>query len=237
MLKKRTRTVKRSTPPAAEQVYTGPLPKSATGWRDSLILVPVEDAPEAPCFVPVNPLGVPPETYYVFDSSLQRVVYMMSRDAQGVSIAWDTDREGRYFLRAKRALICPRFVEYSYDTTNALLAGESWTYSHPNYKGSLGGKLPEKGYKDYSSPRTRAAARKPDVIRKIEETAAAKRASKRIKPLPVRKTVSKAAESNAERLMSDKGALDQAAQKAADDLTKAYGKTVRKPLKKIGHRK
>lgn len=226
MLKKIKPVAKRKTriasiPPAAERTYDGELPESAEDWRDGLVLVPIADRPDAAQFPKCHPGGVPPETYYVFDPKVSRCVYMLSRDAQSVSIAWDTDRDGRYFLRARRDLLCPRYVEYSYDHTNAFIAGEHWSHSHPNYRGSLSGK--DIGtYEDYQSPKTRALGRKKRLEKPSKAT---KRIGGDMKPVVTKSAPKKrlGGKKTTDDIMQDRAALDNAAEDAAKELSAAFG--------------
>lgn len=216
--KKRTALAKPSIPPVAERVYTGPLPKHKK-YRDDLILIAVADAPDAEQFPKCNPAGIPPETFYAFDTGKKRCAHMVSYDAHGVGIAWDTDRDGRYFLRVGRDLLAPRYIEYSYDYANAEKAGEHWSHSHPNYRGSLSGKLDVGAYKDYSSPRTRADARRKPL-------SATKRIGGTTKPSAARKPLRKSLGGGATTTAHMEGGavLDQAAEKAAESMTQGFGK-------------
>lgn len=219
-LKKRLKPISksRSAPPVAEQVYEGELP-SATEYRDGLLMVSLDSAPDVPQFPKCDPKGVPPKTFYVFDPEKGRCVHMLSFDAYDIGIAWDTDRDGRYFLRARRALLCPRYVEYSYDASEVIKAGGYWSRSHPNYSGTLSASVSPGVYADYQSPRTRADARKKPL----------KRSGSLTRP----RTLPKAADAPRKRLggrkttdhdINDQAATDQAAREAAADLTASFGK-------------
>lgn len=221
--KKPTRKRRTSTPPDAEQMYDGPLPKSTRKHEGTLYLVPLADAPDAPQFPKCNPQGVPPETYYVFDKSVMRCRHMISYDAHGVGIAWDTDRDSRYFLRNGRPLLAPRYVEYSYDHSNAEKAGEWWSHSHPNYRGSLSGKLSIGTYDDYSTPKTRAEARRKAAGK---PSPALKRIGGVMKPEITKRAPAKrlGGSKTTDEVMTDRSKLDKAAQSAADDLSASFGK-------------
>lgn len=145
-------------PKSATPKYDGPLPKSAQDYRDDLKLVPLKDRPDHRAFPAVNPLGVPPETYYVFDPADQRCSHMVSMDPMSESwLAWDSDRDGRYFTRVPRPLLCPRSIEYSYDSSVAQMNGEYWSHSHKSYLGSLSGTVDAEPYTQ--TPQTRREAR------------------------------------------------------------------------------
>ena len=198
------------------------MPKTKS-YRDGLVLVLVTDAPDVAQFPKCNPKGIPPETFYVFDPEKKRCVHMLSFDAHGIGIAWDTDRDGRYFLRTGRALLAPRYVEYSYDYSNAEKAGEHWSHSHKNYRGSLSGRLDIAAYENYSSPRTRA-----DDRRKAAEkpSAGPKRIGGATRPATTQKPLRKRLGGGATKAEHIEGgaALDKAAADAADAMTKNFGK-------------
>lgn len=115
-------------------------PEGTLPYRDGLVLLPYSEAPLTDShFVPINPLGVPPKTFYVLNLEERRAVHMVSQDEDGTYVAWDTDRDFRYFMRARNPLVCPRSIEYIYDASVAIKAGENWGPSHPNYRGTLTG--------------------------------------------------------------------------------------------------
>lgn len=127
--------------------------------REHLVMVPVDKAPNDPHFPKVSKL-VPPETYYVFDPDIHEVVHMCSIDATGTPLAWDTDRDGRYFRQARRPLIAPRAIEYCWDASRAFAAGDDWWPGHRDYRGTLGSRREAPGtYTDFNSASTRKAAR------------------------------------------------------------------------------
>lgn len=149
--------------------YDGRLPKSAVPHHAeaNLALIPIQDAPGDEHFVPVDETRVPPETYFVFDVRTNQIVHMVSQCGHSL-IAWDTDREGRYFRSPrKQPLVCPRSVEYSYDSARAFENGEDWSPVHPDYKGTL------------SSRRASDPKPEPTVRRPLHKPATAPK-----KPLP-----------------------------------------------------
>lgn len=112
--------------------------------NDDLLLVEVAKAPDHAAFPKVNTRLCPPDTFYAYNLDTDEVDHMVSIDAFGTCLAWDTDRSGRYFKRADRPLVAPRSIEYCYDSSVALEAGEQWGVTHKNYTGTLGGKRPDK---------------------------------------------------------------------------------------------
>lgn len=249
--KKKTPVVKTRPvgPTAADRVFDGELPEGGEYLRDGIYLVHYRDAPKNEiAFPPVDTKGVPPETYYAFDESTKRVEFMYSVDAFGVGIAWDTDRDARYFARLGRnkygerlKLQCPRYVEYTYDCSNALKAGEHWSHSHPNYSGSL--RHRKGGYPDRATPSVPATRKKPSEaasggILTPSTRPALPRKNARTGTLPTkptaplrRKAIKR--EDESELLTAkglDKSKLDQAAASMVDDFDKAFAKST--PLKR-----
>ncbi|QZE10848.1 hypothetical protein SEA_CHISANAKITSUNE_82 [Gordonia phage ChisanaKitsune] len=234
-VKKRSITKKNiEVPKIATPKFDGRLPKSAKEYRDDLMMIPVADRPDHPTFPRVNPKGVPPETYYVYDPEDQRCTHMVSLDPISNSwLAWDSDRDGRYFTRVPRPLLCPRSIEYAYDTSVAQLAGEHWSHSHKNYLGSLSGRIDAEPYTQ--TPQTRKMARTAPSAAKTtglsRKGAAAKPATPPLKP----KRSLKPREADSD-LLNSKGLDRKRLQSTAEDLVKDYdrmfGESVKAPAKK-----
>lgn len=231
-------------------MYDGDLPDSAEELREGMYLIPITDpvAAEHPlAFPPVDGKAVPPDTFYAFDESTSRVEFMYSMDAQNIGIAWDVDRDGRYFARLgyrhgeRVKLQCPRFVEYSYDCSNAIVAGEEWHRNHRNYMGSLNHR--SGGYPDRSAPSVPAQ-------RKVTSMAQREAARTAVKPpLPKRGAPAEPAtrilptqggrkplprKKDAESGLLNNGRLDKSAlDKTASDMVKKYDDHFGAPVKKV----
>ena len=117
--------------------YTGPEVIGRQRNEDPQMFVAIENAPDHPQFPKLMPGCYPPKTWYVFNPETGYCDGMYSLDDAGVGISWDSDYSGRYFTRVTQPLQCPRYVEWAYDSSKALEAGESFTPSHPSYRGSL----------------------------------------------------------------------------------------------------
>lgn len=226
-------------PKSATPKYDGPLPKSAQDYRDDLKLIPLDDRPDHRAFPKVNKLGVPPETYYVYDPADRRCSHMVSLDPQSQSwMAWDSDRDGRYFTRVPRPLLCPRSIEYSYDTSVAMMNGEYWSHSHKNYLGSLSGRVEAEPYTQ--TPQTRREARTAKPAAKtggLSRKAPAKSAALGAGLKPKRTLTPKRRDADSDILSNgslDRGRLQSQAENLADDYDRMFAESTKKtaPAKK-----
>lgn len=171
--------------PMPDECFVGGIPHPN---RSGFTLIPAL-ADGIPNYLPPVDLDqVPPDTYYVVDDSTRMVTSMASIDAQDVLVAWDIDREGRYFLRVRRALMCPRAIEHFYDRARVEVeeGKEAWNRGHPDWNGSLTAKLrtPSR-YDDYNSPATREVARKrlPGASKTVELPTSGDAGKKRLTPI------------------------------------------------------
>lgn len=233
-LPKKTRSLKRTTQTVdkAHTPYDGDVP-DGEAWRDGLILIAPGDAPDHPQFPKLETGYNPPKTFYAFNPETMRTECMVSFDAFGISIAWDMDRSSRYFLRSLKPLMCPRFVEYSYDTSAALKAGEYWSHSHKNYRGSLQGEKPVVQPDHRKAPRgsKKLTPRKAVVTGKggkVTEPAKSE-ASKR----PLRRPQAEEQPVD-DQLLHDRGKMDAAAAGISASLSGKFGsgEPKRKSLKR-----
>jgi len=227
MLKKKRLVKKsrsRSSSLKATEPFDGPVPKGDE-WRDGLILVLPEDAPDDPNFPKLQKGCYPPETYYAFNPETMRTECMVSYDAYGVGISWDMDRSMRYFLRCVRPIACPRFVEYSYDASNALKAGEHWSHSHANYRGSLSGEAALGAQPDH---RVAPRSKKKLGTRKATVTTGSSKTTKSLSKRPLSRPQTDEQPAD-DTLLHDKGKMDAAAADMSASLSQQFGK---KPLKR-----
>lgn len=206
--------------------YDGPEPKGRE-YRDDLILVSVEDAPDDPAFPKLQKGANPPETYYAYNTKTHRCEHMLSFDVFDIGIAWDMDYSGRYFTRCERNLRCPRSVEYSYDASNAIKAGEWWSHSHPNYRGSLSSRMDGSA----TQPDHRLA---PRAKRPLQRNTAPKTtvqtspvvSGNGTTPTKPKKSLRRKVEPESD-LLTDKGldqrALDENAKSMSEDLAGKFG--------------
>lgn len=230
---KKRKSLKRSTPTDAKPVqkatepYDGPVPEG-TEYRDDLILVSIADAPDHPMFPKLGKDAYPPETFYAYNTKTHRTEHMLSYDAYNTGLAWDMDYSGRYFLRVERGLRCPRFIEYCYDSAKAQKAGEHWSHSHDDYKGSLSTRLSGSA----SQPDRRLA---PRAKRSLQRHTGAKTGSltkRPVAPMPEptparpKRSLKRRAEPES-NLLTDKGldrrALDENAKSLSEELAGKFG--------------
>lgn len=151
--------------------------------RPTIMLVPAMEAGLDKYLPPVALDRCPPETYYAVDKESRTVQSMVSVDADGIHLAWDIDREGRYFLRVRRPLIAPRSVEVVYDQARVIReeGKDAWTQSHKDWLGSLSGHV--KGDEPYPDRRT------PGRVERPSESLSGP--SKTLKPLTSKKPLPK----------------------------------------------
>lgn len=119
--------------------FTGAYESEPHPHVDTWVLIHHEDLPDIHWFPPVDAERVPPETFFVFDTESKTILHMASRDAHGVLVAWESDRDGRYFLRVRKPMWCPRSIELFYDRARVEVAEgkEAWHAGHKDWHGSL----------------------------------------------------------------------------------------------------
>ena len=217
LLRKKDRVT--STPTADRHMFTGLLPKGKPHPTvDDLVLIHHTKAPKDRNAFPAVTELVPPDTYHVFSKSLKRVVYMASIDALGTLLAWDTDKDGRYFMSG-RALIAPRFIEYCWDSSVAIAAGEKWDIHHRDYYGTLASKpAPSK-----LSPPISSGCRQPKRQEPVKPPA-----TQPAKPLK------RLAKATVDTDILKGGVLDQGKlNSAAHDVADKYANAFPAPVKKL----
>lgn len=160
------RLVKKSAPPQkkplkrkqasapAQSVLTLTYDGKVTGkkdpFREGCVMVDPKTAPSSPMFFRFNPDRTVPTSYYRFDKTKKRVTAVVSVMKDGLHVAWDTCGACFNYLhlcRCPNGISASRSVEYIFDSTNAILAGEEWSIHHPNYRGSLTAKQREREQK------------------------------------------------------------------------------------------
>jgi hypothetical protein len=223
--KKPLRKVRKTLPKTKVKVSRMPFEGEVHGiphpTRKGITLVHYDDAPTDRKFFPlIDPKGVPPKTYYAFDDESRRVTHLVSIDALGVLVSWDCDREFRYFTQARNPIRAPRSIEYMYDHSNAIAAGETWSHSHPNYTGSLASRRPVT--ERFVSKKVEIPTHRPSRASRAESAPAA----------PPKKLLRK---KGAGDILTDKGLdtakLDTAAEDMAARATAAL--TRKKPLRTL----
>lgn len=213
------------------KVKKNPRPETYEGrvrgiaYRDDLVLVAINDAPDDRHFVPVMAGYVPPETFYAFNTKTKQIEHMVSLDATGTHLAWDTDRGGRYFTRLDRGIMCPRSIEFSYDASVAHKAGEEWDVKHPAYRGTLSGQDGTGGV--YLGSKDGEAPKRPSTGPTAPVTAPRTPRSMR----PLRRTPVSA---DPAPDLADRAALDTAASKLADRLGKQLTSgAAKRPMRRL----
>ena len=207
--------------------YDGDLVVETHGWYEDddltdytagFTLVHMSDAPDHPAFPKLD--RVPPSTFYAFDEDAKRVSHLVSFDMRRTALAWDMDDSGVYFLRCKRALVAPRYVEYCWDSSRALAAGEEWNFHHKDYKGSI--RIPHKEPHELIPPR-------PTQRRQPVAPAPKPLPKKRLSKLP-KKDFDATPDHDMIRGDGsvDKAALDAAASDVASKLVSSFGATKKK---------
>lgn len=93
-----------------------------------------------PDFTPIRKDMLIPGTYWRIDPATKTIRCLVTIMPDGVYVAWWSCRACSANFsqcRCRYGITPPRSIEYIYDQTNALRAGDEWSIHHPHYKGSF----------------------------------------------------------------------------------------------------